>query len=139
MNIVKLPGYILEFYDSPNQLPIGKYYEYNFYLTLALNLSLENVNSYFSSLEGHIKSNETQKAIRQLHNIRTTFLISLSKVDIMSVCIGQLLYSINGEKVDYNLDEASLKSKMSELSKAGLTMAQVESIFEHSKKKFALA
>lgn len=135
MHKIKLNNTTLEFYDHPANLPILKYYEFQFYLSICLSTDFGELTGHIASIENSIQSDNKEETLKKLHNLKVSFAGAASKVSFKWLAIGQLLCKLNDKDVSYFNDEEGLNELMAELSADGLTQQIVGESFIDLKKK----
>lgn len=107
---VELPGLTIHRYQNAKDMPAGRYHAFQKYIIeeWATGGDIHAVDSKIGILGQLIKNKETDKALRELNNLRMGFNYSLHEVNIGSYAFACSIAQI-GEQKREDYSEAALK------------------------------
>jgi hypothetical protein len=126
---------IVHIYEDCSELPAHRYNEFQFYVSLAMNIDFQNLGNYFHSLGTHIQKENKQEALAGLFNIKLAFNNALNKISPLDLAFGHMVKAINEDPIE-DYTEGALKPILQDLSQKGLTRGHIEETVHTVKKKF---
>lgn len=132
-------GHVIEVQDNVQELPIGRYTEFQRHLLAAANIgsTLEDIDLRLRRHNGYLGNQEWEKAIVEAQNLHLALRSTIQKLHPKLNAFALLVESIDGEKVvDYT--EIGLKKTITKLDHTKLTWALAMKAVDEAKKKFRL-
>ncbi|MEG0579286.1 MAG: hypothetical protein RR490_05165 [Niameybacter sp.] len=104
-------GHILKIYDSIDELPIQNFQKYNKLLLIdsGIGSDIDSIDAHMLTLGKYIRSNELNKAIQELQNMRQNMFMVVENISPRYMAFAALIAEIDGRKVT-DLSEDNLKS-----------------------------
>lgn len=133
MKKANVNGYILELYDSIEEMPIINFQKYNKFVLVdsGLGSDIDSVDQKLINLARLIKSDKA-KAQQELQNLRQTMHLIVSGVSPKHLAFAALIHSIDGVRVT-DLSDSNLKEILTKLK--SIRQGWIAKFLEYLKKK----
>lgn len=136
MREIQLNGYLVELYDSLDELPIIRFNEYNRYVMIdsGIGSDMEAANTHINTAIRHIAKGDKENAYQVLNNLRNNLHFVVEGTSPKMNAFVCLIKSINGREVT-DLSDYNIQKILKKLNNKGLTIGMVEGFLEAVKKK----
>lgn len=130
-------GTKLKLYDDIDNLPVENYLKMKelWHIESQLGSSPADIVGKYSKLNGFIKNDLKDHALKEINLIITSHVNQINKVDHTSLSFICSIHSINDKLIDFTKSNEELKKTLNKLSKNGLTYKMVEFEINDLKKK----
>lgn len=134
MKTIKIGRKTVVFYDSIDELPIGRFHKFNKYMLVdsGIGSDLNDIDAHIQRISRYISKKDEKNALLQLNNLRSSLYMVSQETNIKHLSFIILIKSINGKDLtdlsDANLDRII---KMFQHEKKGF----IERITDRFKKK----
>lgn len=109
---------VLEVYDSIDELPIVRFQKYNKYLLIdsGIGSDVDAIDEHIVKIAKLIKSNDSQKAIQELINMRQNLFMINSEISPKYLAFAALVHKVDKEEVK-DLSDDGLKEVLTKINK----------------------
>lgn len=109
---------VLEVYDSIDELPIVRFQKYNKYLLIdaGIGSDIDAIDDHVIKIAKLIKSNDSQKAIQELINMRQNLFMINSEISPKYLAFAALIHKVDKEEVK-DLSDDGLKEVLTKINK----------------------
>ena len=132
----KVGSHSVEFYDSPETLPIIRYQKFNKFLMIDNEVG-SSISDYDKRMQKAIKflnSDLKPEALKELENNRQNVFNCLSEYTPRNKALAVLVKSIDGKKY-HGIDSETLKEVELDLDRIGFTKKMMDEVIDEVKKK----
>jgi len=132
----KVGSHSVEFYDSPETLPIIRYQKFNKFLMIDNEVG-SSISDYDKRMQKAIKflnSDLKPEALKELENNRQNVFNCLSEYTPRNKALVVLVKSIDGKKY-HGIDSETLKEVELDLDRIGFTKKMMDEVIDEVKKK----
>ena len=132
----KVGSHTVEFYDSPETLPIIRYQKFNKYLMIdnEVGSSIADYDKRMQKAIRFLNSDLKSEAVKELENNRQNVYNCLTEYVPKGKALAILVKSINGKRY-HDIESETLKKIESELNRIGFTQKMMEDAIIEVKKK----
>lgn len=108
---------VLEVYDSIDELPIVRFQKYNKYLLIdsGIGSDVDAIDEHIVKIAKLIKSNDSQKAMQELINMRQNLFMINSEISPKYLAFAALVHKVDKEEVK-DLSDDGLKEILTKIS-----------------------
>lgn len=108
---------VVKVYDSIDEMPIANYQKYNKYLLIdsGIGSDAEDIDNHIIKLAKLIKSDDKEKALAELTNLRQNIYMVNSEISPKYLAFAALIHQVDGEEVK-DLSDEGLKDLLKSLS-----------------------
>lgn len=109
---------VIEVYDSIDELPIVKFQKYNKYLLIdsGIGSDVDAIDDHIVKIAKLIKSNDSQKAMQELLNLRQNLYMINSEISPKYLAFAALIHKVDKEEVK-DLSDDGLKEVLAKINK----------------------
>lgn len=134
MEKIKVQNRELELYSDIKELPIARYHAFQrmCLLDAGLGSDLSAVDNHLGRIKAFLISDEKEKALTEIENLRTNFWFMQSGISPALMAFAVLVYKLDG-KIKGDLTDDGIKKTCEDIS--FLTAGQVEQTTSEIKKK----
>ena len=102
MRKVRMGGHTLELYDSVNDLPIGRFHDYNRSLMLDAGIGgdMEAVDAHMAKIVAFLKAGKTDLAAGEMENLRQGLWLVMNGMTPRHSAFASLIASVDGKSTD---------------------------------------
>ena len=132
----KVGSHTVEFYDSPETLPIIRYQKFNKFLMIDNEVG-SSISDYDKRMQKAIKflnSDLKPEALKELENNRQNVFNCLSEYTPRNKALAVLVKSIDGKRY-HGIDSETLKEVELDLDRIGFTKKMMDEVIDEVKKK----
>lgn len=135
MRTVKISGGKFEIRETPKELPINRFNDFQKYMIqdVGIGSTMADCERHFQQLDTFISHGKIEEAARERYNQHYGLVLAINRINITHLSFAVLIHSVNNRPIkDYS--ETNLKKVLEKLGDMGLTQAHVEDILEDLKK-----
>lgn len=138
--MININGHIIEMYDSIEDMPIKRYNSFNRYSIIdsGLGSTFADVDQKITETVGLVNSDQKDKAVQSLLNMRNTYYFMFENIDPKSSSFICMIKSIDGKPNDDISENGILKTR-EVLMKTKISRAMMIILLEELKKKLIVS
>lgn len=137
MTVISHKGHTIEVQDNVQELPIGRYVEFQRHLLAAANIgsTVEDIDLRLRRHRGYLERQEWDKAIVEAQNLHLAMRSTVQKLHPKIMAFAMLVEAIDGDRITDH-SESGLQRIITRLDHSRLTWARAMQAVDEAKKKF---